>query len=758
MAWVHAHAAVGNGTPGSLTLMGSNLCIEASANNLLLQACNATKTLQSWRMRPGASWLEFVSTPTSQCMDIFGASKTPGTPALTWACHGRSNQRFILRAQNGGHAIVTAFSGMCLAPISAAPGALVVEQNCDGSKAQTWKLADGMWMNAPQKSALNGHCVDVYGVSKAEGAAVIQWACHGGINQAWQLRPSANGAYEWRAQHSDKCLTVSGAGTAPGTALIQSTCNGGKHQRFTPQALGRGYAWVASHSGQCVGIEGNSTQHGARLTQQACEPNNAGQLWQRDGASVAASRWSPLQTISIVPAAAANLPNGKVLLWSAYDRMTYGGDNGKTFTSTLDPITGNATEVLVSKTGHDMFCPGIANLPDGRIHVSGGASSSKTSLYDPHTNAWSAGPAMNVARGYQSATTLSSGEVFTIGGSWSGGSGGKIGEVWSGQGWRRLGNTSTDPIATNDAQGIYRGDNHAWLFADSNGRVFHAGPSQQMHWIDTNTAGAITKAGARNDDTDAMNGNAVMVGERQILIMGGAVNYSNDAAATTARQSAYLIDYSKGTVNTRKVASMSYARAYHNSTVLPNGEVVVNGGQAKPQPFTDDQAPLVPELWSPRTESFLPLQPIASPRTYHSIGLLLNDGRVLSGGGGLCGGCTTNHPDVQVLTPPYLLNPDGTEAARPRIVQVLGLAQAGSSLAVQTDAGISAFSLMRLSSVTHSVNNEQRRVPVNFTVVGTNRYSLALPADRGVLVPGYYMLFAMNAQGVPSTAYTVQVR
>jgi galactose oxidase len=38
---------------------------------------------------------------------------------------------------------------------------------------------------------------------------------------------------------------------------------------------------------------------------------------------------------------------------------------------------------------------------------------------------------MNIGRGYQGMTLLSNGEAFTLGGSWSGGIGGKLGEVWS---------------------------------------------------------------------------------------------------------------------------------------------------------------------------------------------------------------------------------------------------------------------------------------------------------------------------------------
>ena len=43
------------------------------------------------------------------------------------------------------------------------------------------------------------------------------------------------------------------------------------------------------------------------------------------------------------------------------------------------------------------------------------------------------------------------------------------------------------------------------------------------------------------------------------------------------------------------------------------------------------------------------------------------------------------------------------------------------------------------------------------TTTGTNSYSLTLPADHGVLVPGVWMLFALDGSGVPSTAATIVI-
>jgi galactose oxidase len=183
----------------------------------------------------------------------------------------------------------------------------------------------------------------------------------------------------------------------------------------------------------------------------------------------------------------------------------------------------------------------------------------------------------------------------------------------------------------------------------------------------------------------------------------------------------------------------------------------VIGGQTVPVPFSDDGAVLTPELWDPATEKFQKLAAMATPRTYHSVALLLPDGRVLSGGGGLCGDCTTNHPNVEILSPPYLLNADGTAATRPTISSAPGDALLGTTISVTTNTPVAKFALVRMSSVTHSVNNEQRRVPVTFTVGTAGENLIKIPSDPGVAVPGYYYLFAMNAAGVPSVAKVIRV-
>ena len=203
---------------------------------------------------------------------------------------------------------------------------------------------------------------------------------------------------------------------------------------------------------------------------------------------------------------------------------------------------------------------------------------------------------------------------------------------------------------------------------------------------------------------------------------------------------------------------MTYPRAFNSAVVLPNGQVLVVGGQTFGRLFSDDNAVLAPELWDPVTERFTTLSPMAVARNYHSVALLLPDARVLAGGGGLCGtDCPANHPDVQILTPYYLLNADGTAAQRPVIRSAPGEATHGTSITVEADDGVASFVLIRLSAITHAVNNDQRRIPVQFSSAAAGSYTLALPGNPGVVLPGHYMLFALDARGVPSISRTVRI-
>ena len=146
------------------------------------------------------------------------------------------------------------------------------------------------------------------------------------------------------------------------------------------------------------------------------------------------------------------------------------------------------------------------------------------------------------------------------------------------------------------------------------------------------------------------------------------------------------------------------------------------------------------------------------PDTYHSVANLLPDGTVFSGGGGLCGNCATNHPDGQIFVPPYLLNPDGTRKPRPVITSVPAEAAYGAAVTIGVDREVKGLVLVRTSAVTHSVDNDQRRVPLLSIATSPTSRLAVIPADPGVAPPGNYLLFALDDAGTPSVAAQIGIR
>jgi galactose oxidase len=313
-------------------------------------------------------------------------------------------------------------------------------------------------------------------------------------------------------------------------------------------------------------------------------------------------------------------------------------------------------------------------------------------------------------------------------------------------------------MLTGDGQGIYRQDNHAWLFAWKDGSVFQAGPSKAMNWYGTISSGSQTAAGTRASDADSMCGNAVMYDAvaGKIFTVGGSPEYQNSPATPAAHLITIGAPGSKPQVTT--LGDSSFSRIFHNSVALPDGTVFTTGGQSVGSPFYDTNINLTPELWDPSTGKFTQLVPNSTPRVYHSFALLLEDATVMSGGGGLCDTCSANHWDAQIFTPPYLLNSDNSPATRPSITSVSQSTIApGTTITINTNSAVISMSLIRYGSATHTVNTDQRRIPLSPTPAGTNSYKVTVPSDSGIALPGYWMLFAINSKGVPSVASTIKI-
>ncbi len=456
-------------------------------------------------------------------------------------------------------------------------------------------------------------------------------------------------------------------------------------------------------------------------------------------------QWAPKVTWPFVFATAAMLPDGRIAAWGGNNTTSFSGGTS-TYASIWDPVSN--TFLSRNHSSHSMFCAIPTMLEDGRVFVNGGdGTRERTSILDYRTNAWTRVQDMNTGRWYNGAVALPNGKVFTL----LGDPGSAYPESWTeGQGWSLM-------TGANSNNGIlnFPGYQNNWLpylYLAPNGQIFHAGPTPQMNWLNPTGNGGITPAGITNTWYPKYS-SAVMYDIGKILVAGGAANSTNTAPGTNK---AMIIDLNGSAAVKTDVAPMAFARKFNNAVMLPSGEVLVIGGNSSGTEFSDSGTQLTPEIWDPASRSWRSVAPISVPRNYHSVALLMTDGRVFSGGGGLCA-CGADHPDHQIYSPPYLFNASNVLATRPVISSAPSVIGYGRTFNVSATAGASKFSLIKMSGTTHNLNSDLRFIPVPFTETSAGQYSLTVPSNPNVLTPGYWMLFVLNAQGVPSAAKVMQV-
>jgi hypothetical protein len=195
---------------------------------------------------------------------------------------------------------------------------------------------------------------------------------------------------------------------------------------------------------------------------------------------------------------------------------------------------------------------------------------------------------------------------------------------------------------------------------------------------------------------------------------------------------------------------MAFPRTYHSLTQLPDGTVLATGGGTTTAPTDGSIAVLPAELWSPTTQTWTTLASMSVQRLYHSVALLMPDARVLIAGSGRFDNSTqpTDQFSAEFYSPPYLF-----QGPRPTITSAPSALSYGQNFTVQTPdaARIAKVSLIRLGASTHGFNMSQNFVPLTFTA-GSGALTVTAPANANLASPGYYMLFIVDTNGVPSVA------
>jgi hypothetical protein len=179
-------------------------------------------------------------------------------------------------------------------------------------------------------------------------------------------------------------------------------------------------------------------------------------------------------------------------------------------------------------------------------------------------------------------------------------------------------------------------------------------------------------------------------------------------------------------------------RSLCSTVLLPDGNVFVCGGIQRPNsPCT---------IFNPQSNSWSPMAALPSIRDYHSVALLLPNGKVMMAG--------WNNTSIEIFSPPYLF-----KGARPVISSAPDLVHHGQSFTIESPdaASIVKVVLVRPMAVTHQTDSEQKVIEMPYIHDHANPTRLTLTAPHGghphsLAQQGYYMMFAISNNGVPSVA------
>ncbi|HZF18150.1 MAG TPA: LamG-like jellyroll fold domain-containing protein [Burkholderiales bacterium] len=449
-------------------------------------------------------------------------------------------------------------------------------------------------------------------------------------------------------------------------------------------------------------------------------------------------QWSAPTTWPIVSVHANLLPTGEILAW---DGQSDGND-----ARVWNPITNVFTAVPNSLT--NMFCAGHCQLADGRQlvvggHIAGHDGLRDTNIFNPTTRTWTKVAPMAVGRWYPTATVLPDGRILATSGEINcAGCFAPIPEIYNVQ-------TNTWTQITTASQSF---PYYPHLFVLPDGRVLAASTAEDA--IVSRVLNLATGTWSVVDPNPVDGGSAAMYVPGKIMKTGRS--FDPDQPVVPSAANTYVIDMTQPSPAWRETPPMMFPRTYHTTTLLPDGTVLVTGGGTTTDAVGLGDAVLTAELWSPLTETWSALSKMQKPRLYHSEALLLPDGRVAVMGGGRFNGVDepTDQLSSEFFSPPYLF-----KGARPTISSAPASTTYGANIAVQTPdaAAIASVSMIKLGSVTHAFNTDQRFLPLQFAAAGTT-LNVQAPANSNLAVPGFYMLFILNANGVPSVAAIIQIQ
>ncbi|MEW2632308.1 galactose oxidase-like domain-containing protein [Streptomyces sp. NPDC048389] len=464
--------------------------------------------------------------------------------------------------------------------------------------------------------------------------------------------------------------------------------------------------------------------------------------------------------------------NGKVLVIAGSGNDPALFEAGSFTSAVYDPAAGTFRTI---PTPVDMFCAGHVQLQDGKILIMSGNKGYPSAdgtigyqglkdsfVFDPETETYTRTNDMNGGHWYPSATILGNGDVISFGGLKEDSTGNVTAEKFSAAQNKWL--PMNEVNQTWSYWGLYPS-----MILMQDGRLFYSGShvfgngtsgsGASIYDYEANTITDVPGLQAKDERDESASVLLPPAQDQRVLTIGGGNNETNpvanrytDIIDLKEPNPAYVhgpllpqgeVDQGQG----RRPQTGAEGKMYVSAVLLPDGRVFETGGALH------DRADPVYEasFFDPVTNTYeagLATDPV--PRGYHSSSFLLPDGRVMSVGDNPGNG-TYNH-NVSVYTPPYLL-----KGPRPQITSVIdGEWTYGDTQRITVDRPIVKAELIRPAAVTHSSDPNQRFVDLPMTVDGNN-VDLNVTSNPNLAPPGWYMLFAVDANGVPSVAEWVHL-
>jgi hypothetical protein len=524
-----------------------------------------------------------------------------------------------------------------------------------------------------------------------------------------------------------------------------------------------------------------------------------------------AGRWELLPNqLDLVPIHAAVLKTGQVLFWSpdltrnpdhspgSPAAWPYINDMERVKMALFDPNEGLSRSLAM---GHprNLFCAGQCALPDGRILVAGGhafpgfghGADHDMHLFDPVGRTWARTQDMPLARWYPTCTTLETGDALIVSGFYNGVPPNPT--TWP---FGALINPTYDLFGETTlraTQGLWmaqQGEQTLYPFVKllpGGTLLVHNGTRTTLFVPDGNATATLGRTrsnleyanvATKNLRTYPAQGACVLLpldyqtAKARVLVAGGGGELDTRVVHDTeATSTAEVFDFDikrpggQRQDGWRAVQSMKHRRFMSDGVLLPDETVLVLGGSSMGKADDNNDPVLEPELFDSQAERWSPVASQSVPRRYHAVSVLLPDGRVLSAGSSgnwphAPWPLDDRHPPVipeyrvEIYSPGYLFRGERPVIdSAPEAVKY----DHDFEFRLKKSMQLKSVAFLRPCSVTHTNDMDQRHLRLAIVQRHDRRVTVHTPPDGTWAPPGWYMLFALNEDGVPSVARFVQL-